>query len=234
MSLSDPDEQIVRNRLRPKDAATLILVRREGAAEARVLMGKRHANMVFQPNKYVFPGGRIDPGDQRIVVGSDLKPHVLAKLVVGATESRARGLALAAVRETFEETGILLGERSDKLPRTRGEAWRRFFAHGILPRLDVFELIGRAITPPNRTRRFDARFFMADASAIGHSLEAFENDELLEPCWLTFAEARALDLMSVTRRMLDEVEARLVDGPDAQRPVPFFRFVRGQPGLAYL
>jgi len=233
MSLSDPDEKIVQNRLRPKDAATLILVRRE-SGPPRVLMGKRHANMVFQPNKFVFPGGRIDPGDQRIKVEVDLKPHVLEKLTNGSTISRARGLALAAVRETFEETGILLGERNQKLPRTRARAWQRFFAHGILPRLDVFELIGRAITPPNRTRRFDARFFMADASAIAHTLETVENDELLEPCWLTLEEARALDLMSVTRRMLDEVEARVSDGPDSSRPVPFFRFVRGQPGLAFL
>jgi 8-oxo-dGTP pyrophosphatase MutT (NUDIX family) len=232
MSLSDPDEKIVQNKLRPKDAATLILVKREPAG-ARVLMGKRHANMVFQPNKYVFPGGRIDPGDQRITLPSDLKPDVLAKLCVGASPARARGLALAAIRETFEETGILLGEKSDKIPRTRAPAWQRFFAHGILPRLDVFELIGRAITPPNRTRRFDARFFMADAGAIAETLP-IDNDELLEPCWLTFAEARALDLMSVTQRMLDEAEARIGDGPGSSRPVPFFRFVRGQPGLVHL
>jgi len=234
MSMSDQDEQIVANRLRPKDAATLILVRREPGGNARVLMGRRHANMAFQPNKFVFPGGRIDPGDQRISLATDLKPHVLEKLSVGTTASRARGLALAAVRETFEETGILIGERAKKVPRTRASAWRRFFAHGILPRLDVFDLVGRAVTPPNRTRRFDARFLMADASAIAHTLEEIDNDELLEPCWLTFEEARALDLMSVTRRMLDEVEARVIDGPDSSRPVPFFRFVRGQPGMVHL
>jgi 8-oxo-dGTP pyrophosphatase MutT (NUDIX family) len=231
--MSDPDEKIVPNKLRPKDAATLILVKRE-VGGSRVLMGKRHANMVFQPNKYVFPGGRIDPGDQRIALPSDLRPDVLAKLCIGASPARARGLALAAIRETFEETGILLGEKSEKLPRTRAPAWQRFFAHGILPRLDVFHLIGRAITPPNRTRRFDARFFMADADAIAHILPNVDNDELLEPCWLSFAEARELDLMSVTRRMLDEVEARISDGPDSSRPVPFFRFVRGQPGLVHL
>lgn len=234
MSLTDPDETIVSNRLRPKDAATLILVKREPKQSPRVLMGRRHANMVFQPNKYVFPGGRLDPGDQRIRLPTDLKPSVLEKLSAGITPSRARGLALAAIRETFEETGILLGERKTKLPRTRGEGWRRFFLHGIMPRLDVLDLVGRAITPPNRTRRFDARFFMAQADAIAHSLEAIDNEELLEPCWLTFEEARALDLMSVTRRMLDEVEARLTEGNDPHRPVPFYRFVRGQPGMVYL
>jgi 8-oxo-dGTP pyrophosphatase MutT (NUDIX family) len=234
MSMIDPDEKIVVNTLRPKDAATLVLVRRATGNVPRVLMGKRHGNMVFQPNKYVFPGGRLDPGDQRLAVPGTLKPHVLAKASVGTTPARARGLALAAIRETFEETGVLLGERSNRLPRTRADAWRRFFAHGILPRLDVLDIIARAITPPNRTRRFDARFFMADATTIAHTLDRIDNEELLEPCWLTLSEARALDLPSITRRVLDEVEVRIFDGPDEERPIPFFRFVRGQPAMVPL
>jgi 8-oxo-dGTP pyrophosphatase MutT (NUDIX family) len=234
MSIIDQDEKIVPNRLKPKDAATLIMVRREAGQLPRVLMGRRHANMVFQPGKYVFPGGRIEPSDQRIVVPTALKPDVLEKLTRDASPARARGLALAAIRETFEEAGILLGEPARTLPRTRADAWRRFFAHGILPRLDVLNLVGRAITPPNRTRRFDARFFMADARAIGLTLDAAGSDELLEPCWLEFAEARALDLPSITRRMLDEVEARVMDGPGPARPIPFFRFIRGQSALNYL
>jgi 8-oxo-dGTP pyrophosphatase MutT (NUDIX family) len=234
MSMIDPDEKIVVNTLRPKDAATLVLVRHETQGKPRILMGKRHGNMVFQPNKYVFPGGRLDPADQRLAVPGALKPHVLAKASVGITPARARGLALAAIRETFEETGVLVGERSALLPRTRADAWRRFFAHGILPRLDVLDIVARAITPPNRTRRFDARFFMADATAIAHTLDAIDNEELLEPCWLTLSEARSLDLPSITRRVLDEVEARISDGPDAERPIPFFRFVRGQPAMVHL
>ncbi len=146
--------------------------------------------------------------------------------------ARARGLALAAIRETFEETGILLGERAAKVPRTRAPAWRKFFAHKIMPRLDGLEMIARAVTPPNRTRRFDARFFMADASAIAHALEAAETEELLTPAWLTIDEARALDLPSITRTVLSEVEAR-VDG-DVARPVPFYRFTRGKPQLVHI
>jgi len=235
MSAIDADgDKIVPNVLRPKDAATLVLVRHEPRQEPRVLMGKRHERMVFQPNKYVFPGGRLDPADQRLVVPTELKAHVLAKISIGISPARARGLALAAIRETFEEAGILVGEPSDVIPRTKADAWRRFFAHRILPRIDGLEFIARAITPPNRTRRFDARFFMADATVIAHTLAAIDNEELLEPCWLTLTEARSLDLPSVTRRVLDEVEARLVDGPDATRPVPFFRFVRGQPGMVHL
>jgi len=229
----DPDdEKIVAGALRPKDAATLILVKREDGVP-RVLMGRRHQGMAFMAGKYVFPGGRVDPGDQRVIVASDLRAEVLAKLTTGISAARAKGLALAAVRETFEETGIVLGERATRIPRTKTEAWKRFFAHGLMPRLDRFEFIARAITPPNRTRRFDARFFMADASEIGHTLDAAESNELLEACWLTFEEARAQDLPSITRRMIDEVEARVAK-PDESRPVPFFRFRNNKPSLDYL
>jgi 8-oxo-dGTP pyrophosphatase MutT (NUDIX family) len=226
MVMNDPSDVIVPGVLRPKDAATLILVRRD-EGEPRVLMGCRSSGMAFMANKYVFPGGRMDPGDQRIPVAHDLRPEVLARTAIGITSSRARGLALAAIRETFEETGILLGERG-AAPRTRSPAWVRFFAHGVVPRLDALDMIARAVTPPNRTRRFDARFFMADASAIAHTLDAAGHEELLKPSWLTFTEARDLDLPSITRRVLEEVELRLADPPGTVRPAPFFRFLRGK------
>ena len=230
--LFDADEKIVAGpALRPKDAATLIIIRRDKDG-LRVLMGQRHAKMAFQPNKFVFPGGRIDPCDQRITVGGALRPDVAAKVEVGITPERARGLALAAVRETFEETGVILGEKSPQVPRTRASAWQRYFAHGVVPKLDQFAFIARAITPPGRTRRFDARFFMVDASAIAHEATATHQEELLKPAWLTLGEARALDLMSITRRVLDEAEAWAVDG--GGRPVPFFRFTRGKANMSYL
>jgi len=222
-------EAVVPGAMRPRDAATLILVRRE--AEPRVLMGKRHGGMAFMANKFVFPGGRLDPADARIRAGGDLRPEIAEKVAFGITPQKARGLALAAIRETFEEAGILVGERLAEIPRTRAAAWRKFFAHGIVPRLEGLDFIARAVTPPNRTRRFDARFFMADAGEIAHQLDTASNEELLTPCWVTLAEARALDLPSITRRVLDEVEARLETGP---RPVPFFQFLRGKASVTHL
>jgi len=234
MATFDSDnEQIVGGVLRPKDAATLVIVRHESDGP-RVLMGQRHGNMAFMANKYVFPGGRIDAADMRIPVSSELKPHVAARAGHGSTPARARGLALAAIRETFEETGILIGEHNEQVPRTRAPAWQKFFAHKVIPRLDRLEIIARAVTPPNRTRRFDARFFMVDASAIVHELEELDNEELLTPAWLTLPEARALDLPSITRTVLDEVEARVADGADPSRPIPFYRFSRGKPGLTHI
>src|SRR5256885_7053994 len=107
----DKDEVVVRNRLRPKDAATLVLARRDRDGP-RVLMGQRHGNMAFMANKYVFPGGRVDLCDQRLCVGGELQPHVSERLRQDASAARARALGLAAIRETFEEAGILVGERA--------------------------------------------------------------------------------------------------------------------------
>lgn len=230
----DSDEKVLPGpTVRTKDAATLVIVRGDKAAP-RVLMGKRHANLVFQPNKYVFPGGRLDPGDLRISAGGDFQAHVRDKLCIGTPLQRARGLALAAIRETFEEAGVLVGEHATDLPRTRAPAWKAFFAHGVTPRLDRLEFIARAVTPPGRPRRFDARFFMVDADAIARELDSPSNEELLTPAWLTLAEARALELPSITRRILDEVEARIAEGHDATRPIPFFRYTRGNSGLTWL
>jgi 8-oxo-dGTP pyrophosphatase MutT (NUDIX family) len=191
----------------------------------------------------VFPGGRLDAGDQRLTVAHDLRPHVMKRVAAGTGDARARGLALAAVRETFEETGVLLGEkvasgapmaRGGTVPRSRSPSWARFFSHGIVPRLDALDFVGRAVTPPGRPRRYDTRFFMADASAIAHTLDAeYRSDELLDPVWLTLAEARKAKIMGITRLMLDEVEARLEER-DPARPAPFYAMVRGKPQISWL
>lgn len=225
-AMFDKDEILVEKVLRPKDAATLILARHDTDG-LRILIGQRHGGMAFMANKYVFPGGRMDAGDLRITAGTPLRDEVAAKL-----GPRGRGLAMAAIRETFEETGILVGSPSQAVPRTRSKPWSTFFAHGVVPDLSKLDFIGRAITPPNRTRRFDARFFMADASAIARTLDPTHTEELLTPCWVTLTEARALDLPSITRRMIDEVEARAASS--SPRPVPFFRFTRGEARLDYL
>ena len=114
--------------LRPKDSATLILVRRDGP-KPRILMGQRSGGHAFMPNKFVFPGGRLDPADCRVKPARDLDPATLAKLMARmrgrATPSRARGLAHAALRETWEEAGPFKpgAEISDA----------RFFALDALP-----------------------------------------------------------------------------------------------------
>src|SRR4029079_1450361 len=95
--------------LRPRDAATLILVRRTGKVP-EILLGCRDAKHAFMPNRYVFPGGRVDRADAFVPVASPLRPHVDAKLQLAASATRGRALAGAGVRETFGETGLLLAK----------------------------------------------------------------------------------------------------------------------------
>ena len=208
--------------VRPKDAASLVLVKHE-AGGIRVLMGERAKGHFFLPGRFVFPGGRVDACDWRLAVPTDLRPEVRAKVAAGTTPAKARALGLAAIRETFEDTGVLVGALTASPPRTRAEPWRRFFAEGAVPVLEALDFIARAITPPGRPRRFDARFFMADAGHIAKSLgETRTSGELLKPVWLTLKEAHAADVLPITRVVLKEVEARLTDRPDPARPVPFY------------
>src|SRR5713226_8672311 len=153
---------------RPKDAATLILIDRSGD-KPKVLVGKRHDKVVFMPGKFVFPGGRVDKSDNRVPVAAPISKELEANLLKGSpkiTPSRARALAIAAIREACEETGLCLGRKSNgAVPALQG-AWKPFTEAGLLPDPSGLFLIARAITPPGRVRRFDTRFFTADASTI--------------------------------------------------------------------
>jgi 8-oxo-dGTP pyrophosphatase MutT (NUDIX family) len=212
--------------LRPKDAATLILLDRSGRVP-KVLLGKRHHGHKFMPGKFVFPGGGLEPADRRMGVARPLHPQAQARLmqrVRRPSPAHARALALAAIRETGEETGLLLGTRRDHAGTAAG-AWAAFAQAGILPDLGAIHFIGRAITPPRRAKRFDARFFTMDASAIAHRLDGVigPDAELVELAWMPLAEARALDMATVTGVMLEELDARIAAGLGHDLPVPFYR-----------
>ncbi len=216
--------------VKPKDAATLIIVRRDGK-EPTILMGKRAAGHKFMPNKFVFPGGKVDAGDSRIQPPNDLHPAVLKRLMKGCSESRARALALAAIRETFEETGLVLGEPDTPTIKTRSPHWGAFLQHDVNPRLDTLNVIARAITPPYRSRRFDARFFMGEADLIQGDVHAAPegSGELLQLHWVSLKDAQKLELPNITRMVLGEVERRLVDGHSPEDEGPFIRFRNGKP-----
>jgi 8-oxo-dGTP pyrophosphatase MutT (NUDIX family) len=220
--------------LRPRDAATLILVERPERGAARVLMGKRHAGARFMPGKFVFPGGRVEPEDRRMTAAGALDPHVEEKLnarVRRPSPNFARALALAAIRETFEETGLAIG-----VPGLRAAenpppgAWTRFAATGVHPALDAIDFLARAITPPGRPRRFDARFLVVDAAFIAGRVEGAVHPEaeLVELVWTPLDEARNLDLPSITHAALDDLAHALEGGLDKCRPRPFYREIRGK------
>ncbi len=214
--------------VRPRDAATLIIVRPADRTEKepRVLLGKRAASHKFMPNKFVFPGGRVDRCDGRIVPPNDLHPAVMKRLMLGCSASRARALALAAIRETYEETGLVLGEPDSPTLRTRSPAWADFLKHDINPRLDVLHYIARAITPPYRNRRFDARFFMVEASHVQSQLHERPqgSGELLNLHWVPLSEAQTMaQLPHITRMVLKEAERRLRAGEGPEAVGPFVR-----------
>ena len=204
--------------LRPKDAATLLLYRGDGD-DVRVLLGQRHHGHIFMPNAYVFPGGRVNPADSRVPPDSPLRADVAARLERAATPSRARAIAVAAIRETFEETGLLVAAGE-----TNGNQWHA----KIGPHLGAMDYFFRAITPPNRVRRFDARFFFADASATRGDLGG--DGELQNLTWFSLDEIRDLEMAGITRIALAEFRRVLADpsSRDPDRPIPVSRFIRGR------
>jgi 8-oxo-dGTP pyrophosphatase MutT (NUDIX family) len=218
---------------RPKDAATLILVDRS-ATTPKVLVGKRHDKVVFMPGKFVFPGGRVDKADNRVAVAAPMARELEANLLKGSpkiTPSRARSLAIAAIREACEETGLCLGRKNDGKTPTLEGPWKPFSDAGLLPDPSGLFLIARAITPPGRVRRFDTRFFTADASAIAHRVEGVihPDAELVELVWVEIGSKPLADLHPMTRNVLNELEKRLATGPlKHDAAVPFFHFYGGK------
>lgn len=217
--------------LRPRDAATLMLLDRPGK-DILVLMGRRHARHAFMPGKFVFPGGRTDRSDSRVPVLSALHGAEEGRIAghgARATPVRARAIALSAVRETYEEAGLLLGRRGTFTANAPG--WQGFAEHGVCPSLDGLRLVARAITPPGRVRRFDTRFLAAWKRDVAHALpEGGPTDELEELVWVPLAEARQLDLPQITRAILGDLEHRLAEDPELTpgAPVPFYRMLRGR------
>src|ERR1700760_2436060 len=134
---------------RPKDAATLILVDRSGPVP-KVLVGKRHENVVFMPGKFVFPGGRVDKTDHRVPVAAPIPKELEENLQKGSPKintSRAKSLAIAAIREACEETGLCLGRKTEGAPPKLEGPWKPFTEAGLLPDPSGLFLIARAITP---------------------------------------------------------------------------------------
>ncbi len=212
--------------LKPRDAATLIVVDRK-KAEPRVLMGRRRLDQAFMPGKFVFPGGSVDKEDRLVASADDLMPSEAAKLLLDMkgtpSVSRARALALAAVREAFEEAGIVLGTKAEAAVATPHEGWDPFFKLGYLPRISSLSFFARAITPPGRPRRFDTRFFCVAADDIAITVDP-TTDELSSLEWFTRDETRALDLPPITHVILEELTDRLKSGAlhDPEAAVPYY------------
>jgi 8-oxo-dGTP pyrophosphatase MutT (NUDIX family) len=173
--------------VRPRHAASLLLWRpgRNGGAE--VLMGLRHARHRFMPNVLVFPGGRVDRADHRAGAVSELPPHTRACLERQAPPSLARALGVAAARELHEETGLVLG-------------WME--GQRLRPELGALDYLCRAVTPPNRFMRFNARFLIAPAEAAHGEIRG--SGELEELRFFALEEAAGHKIATITAKVLAE------------------------------
>lgn len=209
-----------------RDAATLVLVRKR-AGTPEVLMGERSSGHVFYPHHYVFPGGRVDRSDGYVTPATPLRPEVLARLSSAASPRRAQALALAAVRETFEEAGLIIGQKADA-PKRPPKGWGPFYDTGYGPALDGLTYIYRAITPTGRPRRFNARFFAAEYDRVADKAD-IDEDELLKLHWRDLDSALELKIRPITAIVLKEIKARLLDGTlYDDRPVKWVKTLRNQ------
>jgi 8-oxo-dGTP pyrophosphatase MutT (NUDIX family) len=189
--------------VRPRDAATLVAWRRS-AEGLEVLMGRRAGRHRFVPHHYVFPGGRVDRRDFTAPVGSRLPASVLAKLCSSCSPTLAHALAVAAARETWEETGLSLGPPG-------------------APELGHLDYVLRAITPSQSPMRFHARFFAVEADRLSGTLEG--NGELLDLAWRPVEECLKLPIVDVTEYFL----RRLLAGvPAPAEPAKLFSFRNGK------
>ncbi len=207
-----------------RDAATIVLWRKAASDGVEILMGQRGEGAAFMPSKFVFPGGAVDPADDDVRLGGSLPDRCASRLAIGSAR-RPETLAAAAIRELWEETGLPLGLPGDwtQPPADRGQDWHAFAERGLCPSASGLRFLFRAITPPGRPRRFDARFFLADAAGVAGDVTDFSaaSDELSHLHWVPLAEARRLDLPFITEVVLSEAKAMLERGPDPAG-VPFF------------
>lgn len=228
--------------IRPKDAATLLILDKTPSGAIKLLMGRRHMRHTFMPGKFVFPGGRVDPADSRIKAVVPYHPDVEARLSIGLknvkSQARVRAFALAAIRETYEEAGVFIGRKPDGPTPKLGAGFEDFTERGIQPDLSGLRMIARAITPPQRPRRFDTRFLAVWADAVADRLpEGHGPSGELEDCaWLTFDEAREKELPLITTKILTDLEERLEEDPDLspKTAVPYYFFRQGRFGRELL
>jgi 8-oxo-dGTP pyrophosphatase MutT (NUDIX family) len=222
--------------VKPRDSATLILIDRADSVP-KVLLGRRHERHRFLPGKFVFPGGRVERTDRLMPVAAPLHARDIGRLmqqVERPSAAKAAGFALAAIRETYEETGLMLGAKASSPIAAPAGPWQAFAEAGVIPDLSRLHFIARAITPPRRPRRFDSRFFAAEISAVAHRAEGFfgPEAELVEIIWMPITEARGLDIPTITAVALEELQERIAAGMSHDHPAPFYRmlhkrFVRG-------
>lgn len=204
-----------------RNAATVIVVRNKHDNPS-VLMGQRGVNAAFMPSKFVFPGGAVDDQDLSIDIKKSINEVCKNRLLKENENGPWNALVAAAIRELFEETGQIIGVEQEW--REPPSSWRGFAKTGYVPDASHMSFVFRAITPPGRPRRFDARFFLIQAEELQTDLDDFSmaSDELSHLQWIPLTDTKNFDLPFITQVVLAEIAGNLMNsGPPAQ--VPFFQ-----------
>ncbi len=205
-----------------RDAATVILLRQKKNS-TYVLMGQRGNKAVFMPSKYVFPGGAVDEDDGKVQLFKSIHKKGIDLLHKYSEKKIAKELSVAAIRELWEEAGLRLCAKVDTVGKI-SPGWEDFCNGTYLPDASNLEYVFRAITPPGRPRRFDARFFICRAENIHGNLDDFSSasTELSHLHWININEVKSLNLPFITEVVLNEVKEIIKDGPN-KKGVPFFK-----------
>ena len=219
--MGQADARLLVDKTAIRNAATVIVLR-DAATRPRVLMGQRGKGAAFMPSKFVFPGGAVDDVDAAIPLAAPPAPGC-ALALANQSDLAPEPLIAAATRELWEETGLLIGApdpRAGEVDKPQG--WRGYLGTGHLPDGADATFFFRAITPPGRPRRFDARFFLVEAGNLRNDPDDFSRaeDELSHLHWVPLDEVRGYDMPFITEVVLAELSARL-KGTAAQG-VPFF------------
>ena len=200
--------------VKPRHAASLVIYEQR-ADDLYILMGRRAKSHKFLPDVYVFPGGRVDRADAQVTPLAPLAPDIEEMLSQPA--GMAHAVATAAVRETHEETGLIIGNVKDDT---------------LLPDLSRLDFIARAITPPNSPIRFNTRFLTLDAKYVtGGDLGG--SGELIDLHWIPLSETHRVPLIDVTEFVLEEVDRKIKRAaaplPRQGGQIPLFTYYRGKP-----
>ena len=204
-----------------KDAASLVIYRGHGKKH-EVLMGRRGNKARFKPGVYVFPGGVVERADYRAVPKTDLNPTFKRHMAVSDSRNKANTLAMTAVREAYEEVGLIFGSNGH-IGKVEQPSWTKFRELNLSPNLSKLDYLGRAITPSIQPIRFHARFFAIPYELLRGSIGG--DGELEDVRWIRIDKYGDFDMMRVQHMILDILEEKLENGRAAPQKL-FFKWNR--------
>ncbi len=207
--------------VRPRDAASLV-IHRKRRTHHEVLMGRRGSKARFKPGVYVFPGGVLERPDYAARPVRELDPDIPPRMAVAGSKRKACALAMAAVREAFEEAGLMFG-LAGEIGAVRHDTWNEFRRRAVSPDLQELSFLGRAITPAYQPLRFHARFFSVDADHFEGDIKG--DGELEDLQWVRIGNTAGLELMIVQEMILETLAERL-HGRNAPPQRLFFNWGR--------